>query len=285
MKQLIKFSPIFLLFSALALPTQPGYAYPGVVTIDTARTIPGGKAEVPVRLAGNNSPLSGLVIPLKYATPLLTVDSVSFAGALLPADFDGYAAIDNSSRKVTISYLAKLASPVPKLNSSEGLIATVFVSVSDMATPGMIIYLDSIYVDSMATDGGPSARVWRKVHACTDDGTVLEPGFDAGAVIVKAPTAVDEDPGELPTSFNLSQNYPNPFNPLTTIEFTLPRSERVRLDVFNILGQQVTTLIDGYRSAGSHRVTFDAGALPSGIYFYRLAHADGTLTRKMTLIK
>jgi len=89
----------------------------------------------------------------------------------------------------------------------------------------------------------------------------------------------------LPAEFHLAQNYPNPFNPMTTIEFSLPSAGKTKLEVFNILGQTVATLIDQRLAAGIHQVQFDAGNHPSGIYFYRLSHALGTQTRKMVMIK
>jgi len=105
--------------------------------------------------------------------------------------------------------------------------------------------------------------------------------------VVKSPTGIDDDvePSMLPTFFSLLQNYPNPFNPTTVIEFALPQASRVKLEVFNILGQMTMTLVDDYLPAGNHQVIFDATNFPSGIYFYRLSHKDSKLTRKMTLIK
>jgi len=90
---------------------------------------------------------------------------------------------------------------------------------------------------------------------------------------------------EVPQRAELSQNYPNPFNPTTTIQFSLNRSSDVTLEVFNITGQRVATLINGSLSAGSHQHTFDASNLSSGIYMYRLKTPEQMLTRQMILIK
>jgi len=94
----------------------------------------------------------------------------------------------------------------------------------------------------------------------------------------------------LPEGFALSQNYPNPFNPSTTIDFTLPQAAQVTLRIFNINGQRVRTLIEGERSAGTHRVEWDATSdsgrqLASGVYLYRLSAGDQVATKKMTLLK
>ncbi|MDT3694753.1 MAG: choice-of-anchor J domain-containing protein [Ignavibacterium sp.] len=85
--------------------------------------------------------------------------------------------------------------------------------------------------------------------------------------------------------FELSQNYPNPFNPSTSIKFNLPVASNVKLSVFNLLGQEVKTLVNGFKTAGSHTITFDASALSSGIYLYKIEANNFTQTRKMTLIK
>lgn len=98
-------------------------------------------------------------------------------------------------------------------------------------------------------------------------------------------TSMDQENSNKPGAISLSQNYPNPFNPTTNIEFSLPTNTRVQLDVFNLLGQKVATLLDKPMSAGDHSTAFDASALNSGIYFYSLSTENGTVTKKMTLIK
>jgi hypothetical protein len=89
----------------------------------------------------------------------------------------------------------------------------------------------------------------------------------------------------LPTSVQLHQNYPNPFNPTTQILVDLPESTKVRLSVYTLLGQQVATLADGELSAGTHRVTFNAGTLSSGVYVYVLETPDQVIHRQMTVMK
>lgn len=96
----------------------------------------------------------------------------------------------------------------------------------------------------------------------------------------------DDDPsGLLPTQFVLAQNYPNPFNPTTTIMLDIPRRTHVTVNVFNILGQNVATLLDREMTAGRYSVRFDGEGLASGIYFYRMVTKESTLTRKMVLLK
>jgi hypothetical protein len=89
----------------------------------------------------------------------------------------------------------------------------------------------------------------------------------------------------LPTVYSLSQNYPNPFNPSTVIEFALPKDTYVQLEVYNILGQKVMTLVDAVQTAGYHSVKFDGTSLASGMYLYRLAAGQQTFMKKLVLMK
>jgi hypothetical protein len=88
-----------------------------------------------------------------------------------------------------------------------------------------------------------------------------------------------------PDEFALGQNYPNPFNPTTKIEFAVPASGNVSLKVFNVLGQEVTTLINKQMQAGVHQVNFDASKLSSGLYIYKLESGANIITKKMMLLK
>jgi hypothetical protein len=95
--------------------------------------------------------------------------------------------------------------------------------------------------------------------------------------------AIESEP--LPSKITLYQNYPNPFNPSTTIRFALPAASPVTLKVFNLLGQEVATLVNEVKPAGEHSVTFDGSALSSGIYFYQLRVNNFVESKKLMLVK
>jgi hypothetical protein len=111
--------------------------------------------------------------------------------------------------------------------------------------------------------------------------------FESRFEVIVTPGTATSTPvsGELPERLALHQNYPNPFNPTTQINYELPETADVRLDVFNVQGQRVATLVNSSQSAGSYNVNFDASNLASGVYLYRLQSGAEVITRTMTLIK
>jgi len=90
---------------------------------------------------------------------------------------------------------------------------------------------------------------------------------------------------ERPSQFALAQNYPNPFNPSTKISFSIKEAGFVKLNVYNLLGQHVGTLVNENLNVGTYQKTFDASALPSGIYFCKLESGNNILVNKMMLLK
>jgi hypothetical protein len=116
-------------------------------------------------------------------------------------------------------------------------------------------------------------------------------GYEVAIYEFSGPTDDGSGHGSLPyAGYRLGQNYPNPFNPSTTIMFDLPRAEYVKLDIFNIKGELVTTIIDQYMTGGRKEVSWtatDSGgrAVSSGVYCYRLVSGDFVQTKKMVLLK
>ena len=98
-------------------------------------------------------------------------------------------------------------------------------------------------------------------------------------------TSNEELGGVMPRTFDLEQNYPNPFNPTTAINYAVPEQSEVRIEVYNVIGRRVATLVDREMAPGNYTVNFDASSLSSGMYFYRLKAGSTLLTKKMTLIK
>jgi hypothetical protein len=98
-------------------------------------------------------------------------------------------------------------------------------------------------------------------------------------------TSISENGKGIPSGFNLSQNYPNPFNPSTKIKFTIPEEGFVSIKIYNVLGDEVKTLVNEQKRPGTFEVTFDADQIPSGIYFYKFQTNSFTDTKKMVFLK
>jgi hypothetical protein len=126
---------------------------------------------------------------------------------------------------------------------------------------------------------GDTLDMW---YAGSDNSGVFRIGHATSSLIK---TGITEKEGEVPQHFMLEQNYPNPFNPTTIIKFELPKSSAVRLSVYDMLGREVSVLVNERRDAGVHEVTFDASALPSGVYFYRVQAGSYVETRKLCLVR
>jgi hypothetical protein len=89
----------------------------------------------------------------------------------------------------------------------------------------------------------------------------------------------------IPVNFTLHQNYPNPFNPSTIIEYSIPKSQRVKITVYDLAGKEVAVLENAERTAGSHRIQFDAKLLASGVYYYRMMTDNYSETKKLIILK
>lgn len=164
-------------------------------------------------------------------------------------------------------------------------------------------------IDVDSTDGYIYAGTYWGVYRSTDDGatwakfgsglpnavvddiaiqysthTLRVGTHGRGAWQVDIPTGIAYS-SEKPNTFGLNQNYPNPFNPTTMIRYQLSSVSHVSLKVYDVLGREVTTLVDEDQIAGLHSVNFNAANIPSGVYFYRLVSGDMTATKKMVLIK
>jgi len=112
----------------------------------------------------------------------------------------------------------------------------------------------------------------------------VTPAYEFATIKYSQPTNITIGNSRAVT-FSLNQNYPNPFNPTTTISFSISKNSFVKLQVFNITGKEIKTLVNDYRQAGSYNVTFDAANLPSGVYYYELSTGQNTSVKRMVLLK
>ncbi len=282
-KKLLSFT-VAALICIFAVSTASAQAYNGHVFIENKVVQPGASFMIHVYLSGNDQSITSLRIPIRFDDTYLTCTYVDFGGSIKNNDMDGYYSINGG--EVEISYIPPVVNPMATFTTDSGLAATLYFT-ADADAPDGIIVIDSAYEATQFDQFGTTFHLWHRVEAADDTGgPALVPSFAAGSVEVRSSTDVgDELPDMVPRTFELVQNYPNPFNPTTTISFTLPKKANVRLDVFNILGQTVSTLISGQLPAGEHEAVWDAGDSPTGVYFYRLTAEKESITRKMLLLK
>jgi endo-1,4-beta-xylanase len=123
------------------------------------------------------------------------------------------------------------------------------------------------------------------VYLVRSDGTARPALLWLANYVKNNPLGVEQTASKLPTNFQLEQNYPNPFNPTTNIDFSLPKNGYITLKVYNILGQEVATLFQGFHKAGAYKVNFNASQLASGVYIYRLQSENVSISKKLVLVK
>ena len=195
--------------------------------------------------------------------------------------------------------------PVPKPAAASQALLVLNVYDADGATEG-VLYINNVFAATLfGAQAAPShdqtsvlitfttpATMWndganqlRFVHRATAGYRIDNIGVSF-TVVPPPPPPPDTTPAPVPRRFTLDQNFPNPFNPATTIRFGLTAPERVRLRIFNLLGQVVATLVDGVQPAGYHLVQFNAAGLPSGVYYCQLLTSGGdSEMEKMILVR
>ncbi len=152
------------------------------------------------------------------------------------------------------------------------LVQSYIADLSSLSGGSAVVFASGFLNPTPNQDGEPFG-----IFFALPDGTVGQ--FPEGV------TSVENTTTTVPDNFELKQNYPNPFNPNTTINFSIPVNDYVTLKVYNILGSEIATLINGNLTAGSYKVDFNAESITSGVYFYELKAGNKREIRKMNFIK
>lgn len=265
----------------LAWPSEAS-GYSGLVTVDEVTAQAGAKVAVAVRLSGNDAQVAGVVVPLKYSGTGVILDSISYVGSLLGPLFTKIDTIMHAEKSLRFVAIPDPAnSEIPTITATSGLLATLHFSIAPNAGA------QNVMIDSINRSELIVGNIYKTIRIEFSERTgtlTLYPEYNPGSITVQSPTGIDEDE-LIPLEFAVHQNYPNPFNPVTAISYAIPSAGLVQLEVFNVLGQTVATLVNQRQAAGNYTVEFDASLHPSGVYFYRVSHATGVETRKMLLLK
>ena len=183
--------------------------------------------------------------------------------------------IDMETNQCTSLYMKDYESDIDSPDST--LIWTF--EVSDPA----ISYTYDDQTDSLTICSSDIQGTFYLYATLTDDSSASD--RDTITINVSGASAIADMMKGIPKTYKVAQNFPNPFNPVTTIVYGLPRASEVKIEVYNIAGQIVMSLEDGYKPAGYHKVTFDATQLASGLYFYRVQAGKFNKIMKMILMK
>jgi hypothetical protein len=245
------------------------------------KVLPNSQVVVNVYIV-NDEALGGFTIPLRFPDSIsnldITCDSISFVGTRVTNSDakSGSESIDNTKNRVNVWAIWVLTTPtLPIGNVASGPVAKIYFTTGPSWDSAQAVPVD--------TTVWPPVTELEFVPEATGIG--FQPVFWKGALEV-----IEVNTPSKPTVFSLSQNYPNPFNPKTLIKFTLPRDSWVNVEVYNILGQKVKTLVDERLTAGVKEVEWDSKGdngleVASGIYFYRIKADDFSDIKKMVLMK
>ena len=172
--------------------------------------------------------------------------------------------------------------------------AQLTINVGDMVKWTNIAGFHNVVADDNSfTSGAVSSSAWLYEHTFNSTGSNPYycaqhggPGGSGMSGVITVENATDvNDNGVNIFQFELQQNYPNPFNPSTKINYRLPIKSQVTLKVYDIIGNEVASLVNEEKPAGAYEIAFDAAGLSSGLYFYKLSTGSFVQTKKMTLIK
>lgn len=234
------------------------------------------KLIVPIELK-NVQPMAALDLPLKYSKGV-TLEEVTFDGTR-SENFDfKFANIDNANNQVIIGMIPMVYGNKTDLEPGSGVVANLVFRIDNPS-------LESVELTPIVTRNPDHSLMY--VYT---EGTELKSMEPELSGLVVALNGASTPESALPTKFALKQNAPNPFNPTTMVSYDLPKPTNVRLEIFNVLGQRVKTLVDGYQEAGSQSVMWDGtdrsgSSVASGIYFYRIQAGENSATMKMMMLK
>jgi len=232
-----------------------------------------GQLVVPLEIT-NAKDLTAMDIPLSF-TEGATLERVEFTDRVKSFEFQA-ANIDNEKRQVVIGLISMVSKEAPDLASGTGTIANLYFKLD----PGV----KEVTLTPIALENPNHSLTFYYNDYSSGRAEVKAVNPEIGAITAGSAMSA------LPTAYGLSQNSPNPFNPTTTISFAAPQPGVVKVAVYNILGQNIKDLVDGYMEAGYHQVVWDGkdrsgDAVASGIYFYKISANNFTDTKKMVLLK
>jgi hypothetical protein len=225
----------------------------------------------------NDEELAALDIPIRFGQPGdgITLESVEWADRVAGWDFT-HAAIDNENKTVILGLISELVN----VRADADLKTAATASGSKIAD--LVFRVEDGYKANFETftterPGHELTFIYNRYENGKPIVESISPEFDVNASFDNKQT--------LPTEFALSQNFPNPFNPVTHVQFVIAKDGNASLKIYDALGSEIATYLEGYVKAGKYNAEIDGSNWPSGVYFYKLVSGDYTATKKMILVK
>ena len=233
----------------------------------------------------NDEPITALDIPLKYGSPDdgVILDKVDFAKAERISHFQfKFSKINDKAKTVLIGLVSSAQTLEEDMQPGSGPVAYLHFTVTDDRLAELTLDVDNSKAPSHTLTLIQNKVVGENARDVID----FKPGFTPTPIPLGKPAGGVA----LPKEYSLRGNYPNPFNARTVISFALPKDSRVSLDIYNILGQKVKTLVNGMMPAGYHNLEWDGTdhnglGVSSGVYLYKLKADDFSRVNRMTFLK
>jgi hypothetical protein len=247
-----------------------------------AEPLGSGKYIVPIKIQ-NDEPITIVDIPLRFgnAGDGLVLERVEIPEKSRVGSFDfKFDQIDNKAKTVLVALVSSSMSLKSDMQPGNDAVAYLHFTVTDAQLSEF-----TLDVDKSRAPQHTMLLIQNKVQGKIAEVIDFAPEFSATKIALKSGSGTT-----LPKEYSLRGNYPNPFNAKTIISFALPQESRVTLDIYNILGQKVKTLVDGAMPAGYHKLEWDGSdhnglGVSSGVYLYKLKADNFTRVNRMTLLK
>ncbi len=189
-----------------------------------------------------------------------------------PVPYQNWTTIDLRSYSMSTDNPFAVAFTVGKVPTAPALMVSYY--------PGSSPYYNYTYLQT--SDQNISTPGWYYFTNPTGDSVAV---YLIRAYVHYKTTGVSKEVELMPAKFNVNQNYPNPFNPSTLISYSIPKANHVVVEIYNMLGQKVETLVNKFQDAGNYKLNFNAGSLPSGVYIYNVRYGNLEQSKKMIFLK
>jgi hypothetical protein len=261
---------IVILILAGWIPVKADIIFSESDTMDIGESTgyPGDTVNVIVNMANPSFAIEGISHKIVYEEMFLEIDMVHCLDRGCNLE---YFTVDYSVPGViSIIAMTWVSNLIP---SGSGPVLDLHFVIDSTAPPGEITIVEFQNENLGDNCWADSAGV-----------NLIIPVLENGSITINPQTFIGEN-SRLPGKFELTQNYPNPFNASTTIEYGLPEAAHVRIQIYDLLGRKIETLVEEHKRAGQHQVGWDASGRSSGVYFYRIEAGDNIETKKMILLK